>query len=113
MKKEAAGPLQRGLVKTDETQSNPIKANQTEQIKSNLLAGLSSASLRRRLRLKVLWLCDFCVVLSRSIPLALLESGRIKPNLTKSNQIKPVSGKYLWHMELHWSGMGFNGVLGL
>jgi hypothetical protein len=32
-------------------------------------------------------------------------SNRIKPNQTKSNQIKPVRRKYLWHMELHGSGI--------
>jgi hypothetical protein len=37
-------------------------------------------------------------------------SNRIKPNQTESNQIKPVRGKYLWHMELHESEMGFGGV---
>jgi hypothetical protein len=37
-------------------------------------------------------------------------SWLIKVNQTKSNQIKPVMGKYLWHRELHGSGMGFGGV---
>jgi hypothetical protein len=37
----------------------------------------------------------------------------VKPDQTKSNQIKPVRGKCLWHTELHGSEMGFGGVLGL
>ncbi len=58
--------------------SNPIKPRQT---KSKLLGGSSSASLHRRLRQKVLWVCDFCV-LSRLCP-------RPCGNQGQSNQIKP------------------------
>ena len=46
-----------------------FRANQT---KSNLLAGLSSASLRRRLRQKILLLCDLWIF--SAIPLAVRES---------------------------------------
>jgi hypothetical protein len=40
------------------------------------------------------------------------EWNRIKPNQTKSNQNKPVSGKCLWHNELHCNRVGFGGDLG-
>ena len=59
-----------------------IKANQT---KSNLLAGLSPVSLRRRLREKVLWWWDFLRLIG-AISVVLRESSRIKVNQTKSNQ---------------------------
>ena len=74
---QAPGQTRSNPVKPDQVQSSPIKSNQT---KSNLLAGLSSPSLRRRLRGKVLWLCYF------------LGLARIKPDQDDqdgSNQIKP------------------------
>jgi hypothetical protein len=65
---------------TGSRRSRRIKPNQT---KSNLLAGLCSASLCPRLREKVLWLCDFCA-LSGLFPWP-CESRRSKANQTKSN----------------------------
>jgi hypothetical protein len=63
-------------------ESSRIKPNQT---KSNLLAGLSPDSLRRRLCEKVLWRWDFLRLIG-AISVVLRESSRIKVNQTKSNQ---------------------------
>jgi hypothetical protein len=73
------------------TRSNPVKPGQT---KSNQIKPEGVGEGRN-------WACRW-----RKRP---GEFSLLKPGQTESNRIKPMRGKYLWHTELHGSGMGFGG----
>jgi hypothetical protein len=111
-------------VKPDQTESNQIKPNQTCEGEVPMAHGVARErdGVRRGFRIMIMIMNDVVNPgqpqsnrINRQWPrIAANDSGDrpVKPDQTKSNQIKPVRGKYLWHTELHGSEMVFGGVLG-
>jgi hypothetical protein len=138
MKDEATKPLHSRAVKPGQTQSIRIKANQTKSNQIKPAARLACPEIgqfdaergRRKAaysklakpnqtgsnRVKPRFVPRNRVTSRRSlaVPSQVKPSQtQFKVNQTKSNQIKPARGKYLWHMDLHRIGMEFGWVLGL